>query len=111
MLMDKINVAEWFPAKSTSLSRCKEGDLPLLNFSNLTSMTYPCLRCLFECRVTLRINSIRGASPGISYKPRVEDPIGERSWNIATPERKNYDVEIEITTFIINGKGSTVPSD
>ena len=38
MLMDKINVAEWFRAKSPSLARCKEGDLPLLNFSNLTCM-------------------------------------------------------------------------
>ena len=35
-LMDKINVAEWFRAKSPSFARCKEGDLPLLNFSNLT---------------------------------------------------------------------------
>ena len=38
MLMDKINVVEWFRAKSPSLTRCKEGDLPLLNFSNLTCM-------------------------------------------------------------------------
>ena len=38
MLMDKINVAEWFRAKSPSLAKCKEGDLPLLNFSNLTCM-------------------------------------------------------------------------
>ena len=42
MLMDKINVAEWFRAKSPSLARCKEGDLPLLNFSNLTCML--CIR-------------------------------------------------------------------
>ena len=40
MLIDKINVAEWFRAKSPTLARCKEGDLPLLNFSNLTCM-YP----------------------------------------------------------------------
>ena len=32
------NVAEWFRAESPSLVRCKEGDLPLLNFSNLTCM-------------------------------------------------------------------------
>ena len=38
MLIDTINVAEWFHAKSPSLTRCKEGDLPLLNFSNLTCM-------------------------------------------------------------------------
>ena len=38
MLIDKINVAEWFQAKSPSLARCKEGDIPLLNFSNLTCM-------------------------------------------------------------------------
>ena len=38
MLMDKINVAEWFRAKSPSLAKCKEGDLPLLNFLNLTCM-------------------------------------------------------------------------
>ena len=37
-LMDEINVAEWFLAKSPSFPRCKEGDLPLLNFSNLTCM-------------------------------------------------------------------------
>ena len=29
MLMDEINVAEWFCAKSPSFARCKEGDLPL----------------------------------------------------------------------------------
>ena len=33
MLRDKINVAEWFRAKSPSLARCKEGDLPVTNFS------------------------------------------------------------------------------
>ena len=32
------NVAEWFHAKSPSLARCKEGDLRLLNFSNLTCL-------------------------------------------------------------------------
>ena len=40
MLMEEINVAEWFPVKSPSLERCKEGDLPLLNFSNLTCMPW-----------------------------------------------------------------------
>ena len=40
MLMNKKNVAEWFRAESPSLVRCKEGDLPLLNFSNLTCMRY-----------------------------------------------------------------------
>ena len=38
MLIDEINVAEWFRVESPSLARCKEGDLPLLNFSNLTCM-------------------------------------------------------------------------
>ena len=38
MLMDKLNVAKWFRAKSPSLAICKEGDLTLLNFSNLTCM-------------------------------------------------------------------------
>ena len=38
MLMDEINVPEWIRAKSPSLARCKEGDLPLLNSSNLTCM-------------------------------------------------------------------------
>ena len=43
MLIDKINVneinfAEWFRVVSPSLLRCKEGDLPLFNFSNLTCM-------------------------------------------------------------------------
>ena len=37
---DKINAAELFRAKSPSLARCKEGDLPLLNFSNLTCMHF-----------------------------------------------------------------------
>ena len=38
MLIDEINVAEWFRVKSPSLARCKVGDLPLFNFSNLTCM-------------------------------------------------------------------------
>ena len=38
MSMDKIKVAEWFRTKPPSLARCKERDLPLLNFSNLTCM-------------------------------------------------------------------------
>ena len=38
MLMDEINVAVWLHAKSPSFSRSKEGDLPLLNLSNLTCM-------------------------------------------------------------------------
>ena len=37
-MIDEINVAEWFRVKSPSSARCKEGDLPLLNFSNLTCM-------------------------------------------------------------------------
>ena len=37
-LLDKIYVAEWFRAQSPSSVRCKEGHLPLLNFSNLTCM-------------------------------------------------------------------------
>ena len=35
---DEINVVEWFRVKSPSFAICKEGDLPLLNFSNLTCM-------------------------------------------------------------------------
>ena len=42
MFIDKINVVEWFHLKSPSWARCKEGDLPLLNFSNLKCM-YCCL--------------------------------------------------------------------
>ena len=38
MIRYKINVAELFRAKSPSFARFKEGDLPLLNFSNLTCM-------------------------------------------------------------------------
>ena len=38
MLIDEMYVAEWFNVKSPSLVRYKEGDLPLLNFSNLTCM-------------------------------------------------------------------------
>ena len=40
MLVDKLNVEERFHAKSPSLVRCKEGYLPLLNFSNLACMVY-----------------------------------------------------------------------
>ena len=38
MLIDEIKVAKWFRVKSPSFARCKEGELPLLNFSNLTCM-------------------------------------------------------------------------
>ena len=56
--------------------------------------------------------SIRGASPGISYKLRNKVAIGGRGWNIATQERKICDVEIEIVTFVINGSVKlTVPPD
>ena len=48
MLIDKIYVAEWFHAKSPSLARCKEGDLPLLSFSNLT-----CMMCACVCHTLL----------------------------------------------------------
>ena len=37
MLIEEINVAEWFNAKTPSLARCKEGDLPLLNFPTPTT--------------------------------------------------------------------------
>ena len=40
MLIDKINGVKWVRAKSPSLERCKEGDIPLLNFSNLTCMEF-----------------------------------------------------------------------
>ena len=40
MLIDKINVAKWCRVKSPSLAWCKERDLPLLNFSNLTCMDF-----------------------------------------------------------------------
>ena len=56
--------------------------------------------------------SIRWASPGKPYKLRNKDAIGGRGWNIATQERKIYDVEIEIVTFVINGSVKlTVPPD
>ena len=42
MLMDEINVVVWLRLKSPSFPRCKEGDLPLLNFSNLT-----CMFCIY----------------------------------------------------------------
>ena len=45
MLMDKINVVELFHVKSSSLVRCKEGDVPLLNFSNLTCMRQVRTKC------------------------------------------------------------------
>ena len=54
MLMDKINVAEWFRAKSPSLARCKEGDLPLLNFSNLTCMGVPYIRYVYSISLCMR---------------------------------------------------------
>ena len=34
----KLMLQKWLRAKSPSLARCKEGDLPLLNFSNSTCM-------------------------------------------------------------------------
>ena len=46
MLLDKINVAKLFCKKSPSLSLCKEGDLPHLNFSNLKG-TYSRLGSMF----------------------------------------------------------------
>ena len=59
MLMDEINVTVWLCAKSPSFPRCKEGDLPLLNFSNLTcmllssksSMGYYYVICWYICAV------------------------------------------------------------
>ena len=48
--------------------------------------------------------SIRGASPGISYKLRNKDAIGGRGWNIATQERKICYVEIEIILLLRNWK-------
>ena len=64
-----------------------------------------------SCRPQIK-TSIRGASPGISYKLRNKDAIGWRGSNIATPERKICDVEIEIITFVINGRVKlTVPPD
>ena len=47
--------------------------------------------------------SIRGASPGISYKLWDQNAIGGRIWYIATQEQKICDMEIEIVTFVING--------
>ena len=38
MVMFESYAAEWFRGKSPSLAICKEGNLPLLNFSNLTCM-------------------------------------------------------------------------
>ena len=43
------------------------------------------------------------SKPGISYKLQDKDAIGERSWNIATQERKVCHMEVEIVTFVING--------
>ena len=47
MLIGEINDAEWFRVKSPSLVRCKDGDLPLLNF---VCMQYsgPALRYLIH---------------------------------------------------------------
>ena len=39
-LHDKINVAHLFRTKYPSLARCKEGNLPLFHFSNLTCMVW-----------------------------------------------------------------------
>ena len=43
------------------------------------------------------------SNPGISYKLRDKDAIGGRIYYIAIQERKIYDMEIEIATFVING--------
>ena len=34
-MLDKMNVGEWFCAKSLYMTRCKEEDLPLFTFFNL----------------------------------------------------------------------------
>ena len=39
--------------------------------------------------------SIRGASPGVSYKLRNKNAIGRRRWNITTQERKFVMWELE----------------
>ena len=73
MLVDKINVAELFCAKSPSLARCKEGDLPLLNFSNLTCMSGGALNIMSMMRNVLsqgkHMESIKGLS--VSYGSKV----------------------------------------
>ena len=56
--------------------------------------------------------SIRGASPGISYKLGDKDAIGGQSSITATKERKIVDMEIENVTFVINRIVKlTVPPD
>ena len=61
MLMDRINVAEWFYAKSPSFARCKEGDLHLLNFSNLTCM-------YLQKNLRLKVISSQDISPDYVYQ-------------------------------------------
>ena len=66
MLMDKINVAEWFRAKSPSLARCKKGDLPLLNFSSLTcmkKMTCQGIIIYYLCKPIQNISNWEGMGP------------------------------------------------
>ena len=46
---------------------------------------------------------IRGATPSVLYTlGDNKNAVGRRRWNITTQERKVYDVEIEIISFVIN---------
>ena len=45
---------------------------------------------------------IRGASPDVLYKLRDKNAIGWRRWNITTQDRGICDVEIEITSCVVD---------
>ena len=66
-------------------------------------------KLIWKSRRPQNKTSIRGASPGISYKLWKKEAIGGRGWNTGTQERNICDVETEIVTFVINifaGQGS-----
>ena len=58
--MDEINVGEWFHANYPSFPRRKEGDLSLLNFSNLTCIpANSCICSLWLFPFILDLNTYR----------------------------------------------------
>ena len=55
---------------------------------------------------------IRGASPGTPLELWDKNTIGWRRWNVATQERKVFDMEVEIVTFFVKwGAQLTVTLD
>ena len=58
MLIDRINVAEWFRTKSPSLERCKEGDLETPSFEHFELDMYVVSILTFAIFAWKPINSL-----------------------------------------------------